>query len=199
MPTDQGYAVPPADDILAMRCRKCGLDFQRSLFMAILEDLGASVSPRANVCSHDGGEHDWPDLTATGAADEPRVVRCHAEELEAKVSEPYTDEFVWGLQEQVRSRDDEIARLRAALDAHWRAEQQGHTDPCTYGPLCPWCELEHQQAVVEAARAKCGSLIQEAHSQWQDATIGFRLALAAQKAAAEEILRELERGEVDRG
>ncbi len=41
----------------------------------------------------------------------------------------------------------EVERLRNALDEHLRSEQQGHTDPCTYGPLCPYCEIERLREV----------------------------------------------------
>lgn len=47
----------------------------------------------------------------------------------------------------------EVERLKAALDEHWRSEQQGHADPCTYGPLCPWCEVERLRGAAELFRA----------------------------------------------
>jgi hypothetical protein len=38
--------------------------------------------------------------------------------------------------------ESEIESIKNALDDHWRSEQQGHVYPCTYGPLCPWCEID---------------------------------------------------------
>jgi len=47
----------------------------------------------------------------------------------------------------------EVERQNRALDEHWRSEQQGHTDPCTYGSLCPWCEVERLTALKVEAEA----------------------------------------------
>lgn len=48
----------------------------------------------------------------------------------------------------------ELGEARAALaraEAWERASQEGHPDPCTLGPLCPYCEIVRLQARVEAA------------------------------------------------
>lgn len=36
----------------------------------------------------------------------------------------------------------EIAALQSKLEAWERSAQEGHPNPCTLGPLCPYCEIE---------------------------------------------------------
>lgn len=42
----------------------------------------------------------------------------------------------------------ELDRLRAELAAWQDASQCGHPNPCTLGPLCPWCEIARLRALL---------------------------------------------------
>lgn len=42
--------------------------------------------------------------------------------------------------------------IRAKLEAWERSAQEGHPDPCTLGPLCPYCEIDRLRAELAAAK-----------------------------------------------
>lgn len=72
----------------------------------------------------------------------------------------------------------EVERLSKALDENWRKEQQGHADPCTYGALCPWCEVERLKADHEACRKADKAVCEEYRDRWQRAEAKIEAALA---------------------
>jgi hypothetical protein len=61
---------------------------------------------------------------------------------------------------QIRELEQEIERLQVEVAmlsdelAVWKnASQYGHPDPCTLGPLCPYCEIERLRNDVDQAKA----------------------------------------------
>lgn len=54
-------------DMFALTCTKCKMTFQRALILAMAQDLGAKITPGADVCS-DRGKHDWQETP-----EEPRL------------------------------------------------------------------------------------------------------------------------------
>jgi hypothetical protein len=43
----------------SLRCLKCGDSWEHLLCLALLQDMGCSVSPGPTQCAVDGGEHDF--------------------------------------------------------------------------------------------------------------------------------------------
>lgn len=48
----------------------------------------------------------------------------------------------------------ENIELRARVAAFEQAQEQGHPSPCTFGSLCPYCEIERLRARVKELEAQ---------------------------------------------
>ena len=44
---------------------------------------------------------------------------------------------------------------KQAVNEYLHKEQEGHTNPCSYGPLCPWCEIERLKEIIRKIPMKC--------------------------------------------
>ena len=53
---------------------------------------------------------------------------------------------------EICERDEEIKRLSVKVAAFENAVYVGHPNPCTFGPLCPRCEIERLRAELAAHR-----------------------------------------------
>jgi chromosome segregation ATPase len=85
--------------------------------------------------------------------------RTHARRALTEVERLREGKALWS--KQAITLEAEVERLRVALDENWRKEQQGHADPCTYGSLCPWCEVERLKAALDSAIDHLGCFVGE--------------------------------------
>ncbi len=56
----------------------------------------------------------------------------------------------------VLGHERELVRLRNELDKWQLASQQGHSNPCDLGTLCPYCEIERLKELHDDGLVDCG-------------------------------------------
>jgi hypothetical protein len=55
----------------------------------------------------------------------------------------------------------ENERLREMVNTGWDEERAEHEDPCIWGPLCPYCEVDALKAKLEASERREEALVAE--------------------------------------
>ena len=92
-----------------------------------------------------------------------------------------------------------VEHLRAQVKAHERAYQEGHPDPCTLGPLCPYCEIAALRARCERLKTAVARMHRHSYeSRWHSRYQGSMRALSAIMAEHTALRAKLEAAESHR-
>lgn len=54
--------------------------------------------------------------------------------------------------------------LSSKLESWERSAQEGHPNPCTLGPLCPYCEIERLSSKLHRCREALGNNLHAKHT-----------------------------------
>jgi len=76
------------------------------------------------------------------------------------------DEDISQLCDECERLQAEVATLSVKLAAWENASQHGHPDPCTLGPLCPYCEIKRLQDLLYDAYVLLHDGVQLTDSRW---------------------------------
>ena len=117
--------------------------------MSERDELVARMRDIVQACRHDPfsiGLHTALHSLAQRAAD--AIERDGAELERLRAENERLTEAIDRLQQTWAENAPAVA-YKARAEAWERASQEGHPDPCTLGPLCPYCEIARLRAEVE--------------------------------------------------